>query len=175
MTSFKEAYNKVDQYVEERYKIVSTIGDVIDPNTGDFDGSKIMVDYTLDAEQALFVLGHLFGHTVQWDTNEDFRKLGQETVKGATPEQLEKIFIYEQDATSYFIQLLHECNIYDLDQWATDFWYADWCALKAFYTEGTIIDQCKVRDNIRHNSFPVLRSLPIPEFTPTRYESRWSF
>src|ERR1051325_7308012 len=122
MTPFIEAYNIVDKVIETRYGLISTIGDVLDPNTGDFDGSRIQVDYTLNAEQALFVLLHLFGHTVQWNTCEEFRNLGQQTVDHATPEQLAKIEIYERDATRYAIQLLHECDIHDLDQWASDWW-----------------------------------------------------
>ena len=31
--------------IEDRYKIPVYISDVLDPNTGDFDGVKIMVDY----------------------------------------------------------------------------------------------------------------------------------
>ena len=42
----------------------NALGDVLDPNTGDFDGMSIKVDYDQDLETALFVLIHLFGHTV---------------------------------------------------------------------------------------------------------------
>jgi hypothetical protein len=175
MTSFIDAYNKVDRLIEERYGIRSTIGDVLDPNTGDFDGESIKVDHTLNAEQALFVLLHLFGHTVQWCTSEEFRDLGQQTVNRATPEQLAKIEVYERDATRYAIQLMHEAGVHDLDQWASDWWLADWECLKAFYTTGAALDQNEVANHVRANSTPPLEPLAIPPFEPRRYVSRWAF
>ena len=175
MTSFIDAYNIVDKHIQERYGLRSTIGDVLDPNTGDFDGQSIQIDYTLDAEQALFVLLHLFGHTVQWDTSAEFRDLGQQTVSRATPEQLARIEIYERDATRLAIQLLHECGITDLDQWASDWWHADWHCLQAFYTEGVKLDQKEVAKRVKANSTPPLTPLEIPPFTTAKYVSRWAF
>src|SRR5438105_10189505 len=142
---FVEAYKIVDRYIEERYRVISTICDVIDPNTGDFNGKWIKVDHLLDAESALFVLLHLFGHTVQWNIDPAFRKLGQETVNSATPEQLKQIYTYERQATQYGIQILHECGMFELDQWMSDFWSADWQTLAEFYTTGGQFNQFEVR------------------------------
>jgi hypothetical protein len=64
LTDFQEAFNRVELLIEKRYGIPVSISDVLDPNTGDFDGSCIKVDYDQDLEVALFVLVHLFGHTV---------------------------------------------------------------------------------------------------------------
>ena len=64
MTDFQEAFNRVELHVETRYGIPVSISDVLDPNTGDFDGCSIKIDYDQDLEVALFVLIHLFGHTV---------------------------------------------------------------------------------------------------------------
>jgi hypothetical protein len=175
MTAFIQAYNVVDKLLEDRYGIRSSIGDVLDPNTGDFDGGSIQVDYSLDAEQALFVLLHLFGHTVQWNTSEQYRELGQQAVNGATPEQLERIEIYERDATRLAIQLLHECGIMDLDQWASDWWYADWQCLKSFYTGGVRLNQREVAAKVKAKSTPPLKPMEIPPFTPAKYVSRWAF
>ncbi|HLX61622.1 MAG TPA: hypothetical protein VKX17_10105 [Planctomycetota bacterium] len=175
MTDYIEAYNAVDRYVEERYGIISTITDVIDPNTGDFDGSWIKVDYQLDPESALFVLLHLFGHTVQWNVSEEFRKLGQETTSGATAEQLAQIKIYEKQATQFSVQLLHECNIFDRDQWVSDWWCADWKWLSHFYKTGEKLNQFEVRKWIKPGEAELLTPLPIPEFTPQKFVSRWAF
>ena len=41
MTSFKEAYDKVERRIEDRYGIPVSISDVLDPNTGDFDGVNL--------------------------------------------------------------------------------------------------------------------------------------
>ena len=64
LTDFQEAFNRVELLIENRYGIPVSISDVLDPNTGDFDGVSIKVDYDQDLEVALFVLIHLFGHTV---------------------------------------------------------------------------------------------------------------
>jgi hypothetical protein len=63
-TDFQDAYNRVALRIDKRYGIPVSISDVIDPNTGDFDGASIKVDYDQELEVALFVLVHLFGHTV---------------------------------------------------------------------------------------------------------------
>ena len=44
MTPFKDAYDRVEREIEGRYGIPVAISDVLDPNTGDFDGMKIDVD-----------------------------------------------------------------------------------------------------------------------------------
>lgn len=64
ITDFQEAFNRVELQIEKHYGIPVSISDVLDPNTGDFDGMSIKVDYDQDLETALFVLIHLFGHTV---------------------------------------------------------------------------------------------------------------
>src|SRR5438477_2843790 len=156
MTDFTEAYRIIDDHVERRCGLISTITDVLDPNTGDFDGRCIKVDYTLDAETALFVLLHLFGHTVQWNTCEAFRTLGQSTTQNATPDQLTQIHEYEKQATQYAIQLLHECHIHDLDQWASDWWQADWKWLEHFYRTGEKLDQREVKSWITPGGIPPL-------------------
>ena len=58
------------------------ITNVPEPFTGDLDGSTILVDYDLDAEEALFILVHLFGHTVQWNVSPADRELGLLEVQG---------------------------------------------------------------------------------------------
>src|SRR6185503_16684683 len=108
MTDFKVAYDAVEKLIEDRYKIPVYISDVLDPNTGDFDGVKIMVDYANDLEMALFVLIHLFGHTIQWNLSEEFRIIGQETRERRTEEEIELVYKYERDATRYSLTLMHE-------------------------------------------------------------------
>ena len=50
MTDFKTAYDKVERQIEDRYQIPVSIGDVVDPNTGDFDGMKIEIDYAQELD-----------------------------------------------------------------------------------------------------------------------------
>jgi len=45
--------------------------------TGDLNGAEIHIDEAVTAEQRLFLLAHLFGHTVQWNTSDKAYELGQ--------------------------------------------------------------------------------------------------
>jgi hypothetical protein len=173
MTAFdyRAAYNRVVPVVEKKYGVEVVISDVVDPNTGDFDGEKILLDYDQDLEVALFVLVHLFGHTAQWCTSEAYRKLGLDAATGKTTEELAAIEEYEQGATRIGIALLHEAGVTDMDGWASDWWRADYEYLLHFYETGEKLD---VRSLLKRGG-DALAPLPIPSFTPRRYASRWSF
>ena len=57
-----------------RWGIPVRITDVPNPFTGDLDGAEqIHVDHEHDIEDAVFILIHLFGHTVQWNVSESAR------------------------------------------------------------------------------------------------------
>jgi hypothetical protein len=63
----RTVFNRLERFVEDRWQVPVHIQDVPNPFTGDLDGEQIMVDYDLDIEDAVFILIHLFGHTVQWN------------------------------------------------------------------------------------------------------------
>lgn len=172
MTSYREAFTRVERRIEDRYGIPVSISDVLEPNTGDFDGMRIMVDHDQDQESALFVLIHLFGHTVQWNLSEANRKVGIDVTPGKSEEQLQSFYVYEKDAARYSLQLLHELGITDLDRWVSDWWHADWQYLAHFYRTGEKLD---FRSLLKPNEGELLTPLPIPEFQPQRWVSRWSF
>src|SRR5678815_1970058 len=66
---FVEHCCAVEQHLECAYNIRIRTVDVPDPLTGDLDGAEIHLDFALTPEQRLFLLAHLFGHTVQWNVN----------------------------------------------------------------------------------------------------------
>lgn len=167
----KEAFDALERHIEGKYGIPVMISDVLDPNTGDFNGTEIKVDYANDLEVALFVLVHLFGHTVQWNTNDRFREIGQDPNPNKTEKELEEIAVYEREATQLSIALMHEAGVRDLDQWATDWWRADFAWLANYYRTG---ERADFRAFFRHGT-PTLEPIPIPKFTPTRWVSRYSF
>jgi hypothetical protein len=172
MTPFKDAYDKVEKKIESRYGIPVSISDVLDPNTGDFDGMKILIDYDQDMETAFFVLVHLFGHTVQWNISEDYRKLGIDVTPGKTEQQLQSFYTYEKAATRYAIKLMHEAGVSDLDRWVSDWWHADWKYLEHFYRTGEKLD---FKSLIRPGEGELLTEMNIPKFEPQKWVSRWSF
>lgn len=167
-----EAFNTIERHVESRYGIPVMISDVLDPNTGDFNGVEIKIDYANDIEVALFVLIHLFGHTVQWNTNARFREIGQDTNPRKTETELREIAEYEREATQLSIALLHEAGVTDLDQWASDWWRADFAWLTNFYRTGGRAD---FRKYLRPGAEAPLPPIPIPAFNATKWVSRWSF
>lgn len=168
----KAAYDAVERAIESRYGVAVRIADVLDPNTGDFDGVTISIDHDQDAAMALFVLLHLFGHTVQWNVSPDLRALGIASVTAPVdPALLPAIAEYERRASALGLQLLHECGIFDLDQWLADFCAADWRFLDHFYRTG---ERLPFRD-VHRPGAERLDPMAIPPFQPTRWVSRYSF
>lgn len=169
---YRAVFNQLVPVVERRYGVEVTISDVVDPNTGDFDGQRILLDYEQDLEVALFVLVHLFGHTVQWNVSEKWRNLGLNVAVGKTEQEMRDIHEYEQGATRLGIALLHEAGVRDMDGWASDWWRADYEYLLHFYATGEKLD---TRALLKRGGADTLEPLAIPRFTPQRFSSRFSF
>ena len=165
---FRTAFNLVERHIEQRYHLPVVITDVPDPFTGDLDGSTILVDYDLDAEEALFILVHLFGHTVQWNVSPDDRALGLLEVREPSDELLASLARYEVDAARYSLQLFHEAGVRDLDQWLADFAACDIAYLMHFYRTG----EKKPFRSFWNESAQGLTPLAIPDFRPTKWISR---
>lgn len=170
----QRVYDRVTRCIETSYGIAVRVCDVLDPNTGDFDGETIKLDHELDLDIALFVLLHLFGHTVQWNVSSSLRELGQRSASARNPpeDELAAIYDYERDATRYGLTLLHAASATHLFRWACDFWHADWAFLKHLYRTGERLDP---RALLRPGEGELLSPLPIPPFSPQRFVSRFSF
>lgn len=155
----------------ERYGVRVYIGDVVDPNTGIFDGLEIGIDYANDLEMSLFVLVHLFGHTAQWNTVAAYRTIDQRATPGAPPEAIEEARIYEENASRLGLQLLHQAGVTDRDQWLSDWRASDWKYLSTFYATGMLPDW----NDCRITGQTLLQPLPIPPFIPERFATRYAF
>ena len=165
---FRDAFNLVERHIEQRYNLPVVITDVPDPFTGDLDGEKILVDYDLDAEEALFILVHLFGHTVQWNVSPADRALGLLEVREPSDELLASLAQYEVDAARYSLQLFHEAGVHDLDQWLSDFAACDIAYLMHFYRTG----EKRAFRSFWMDGVPCLAPLVIPAFQPTKWVAR---
>ena len=168
---FREAFNVVEAHVERRYGLPVVITDVPDPFTGDLDGASIAVDYDLDAEEALFILVHLFGHTVQWNVSPRERELGLLEVRAEqrpSDALLGELAEYERTAARYSLQLFHDAGVYDLDQWLADFAACDVAYLLHYYRTG----EKRPFRSFWTDGTPPLAPLPIPSFHPTRWVTR---
>jgi hypothetical protein len=165
----RQVFNAIEAFVERRYGIPILITDVPSPFTGDLDGARILVDYDVDAESALFIVAHLFGHTVQWNLDPAAREIGTMAVTNPSDELLGRLRAYEQEACRYSVQLFHEAGVHDLDQWLADFAACDFAYLDHFYRTGEKRD---FRSFWKENQ-PLLPPLPIPNFVPAKWHSRW--
>jgi len=165
--SLKDAFRRAREKVEG-YGVRVYIGDVKDPNTGIFDGSEIGIDYANDLEMSLFVMVHLFGHTVQWNTDPRARAIGTARVEKPTEEFLTELRDYESRACAYSLQLFHDAGVNDLDQWMADFAACDSAYLMHFYRTG---EKIHFR-NFWKAGMPLVQALPIPTFQPARWVAR---
>src|SRR5262245_1661293 len=105
-----EVFNIVEPYIEQAYGIPVVITDVPAPFTGDLDGASIFVDYDEDIESALFIVAHLFGHTVQWCTNDSSREIDRVTRANPNDENLALLHDYEFEACRYSLQMFHDAG-----------------------------------------------------------------
>lgn len=165
----RAAFNLLEQHVEQRYGIPIRIRDVPSPFTGDLDGAEIHVDYAEDIESALFIIAHLFGHTVQWNTDEKAREIGYRLYPNPSEELLQRLHAYEYEACRYSMQLFHEAGVEDLDQWLSDYSACDFAYLRHFYVTG----EKPPFKTFWQQGAPLLEPKAIPAFHPTKWVSRW--
>jgi hypothetical protein len=165
---FREVFNLLERHIERRYEVQVVIADVADPFTGDLDGQSIALDYDQSGEDALFVMVHLFGHTVQWNTDSHARTIGSAQTISTDPAFLEELRDYEVNACRYSLQLLHDAGVHDLDQWLADFAACDWAYLLHFYRTG----EKRAFRQFWRARMPLLEPLAIPPFRPVRWVSR---
>src|ERR1700689_5688263 len=100
-TPFDEYSARVQKHLESVYGIRVVTRDIPDPLTGDLDGSEIHIDYAVTPEQRLFLLGHLFGHTVQWNVNPAAFEIGQTRQPPVDETLLPSLLAYEREAAGY--------------------------------------------------------------------------
>jgi hypothetical protein len=165
----KTVFDRTEKLIEDRWGIPVIIQDVPNPFTGDLDGQKIMVDFDLDVHEAVFILIHLFGHTVQWNVSERNRELAFTKPAVWTEDLLTKVVAYEEEACRYSLQLVHEAGFQDLDQWLSDFSACDSAYLMHFYKTG---EKRPFRQFWKDDA-PRMSPLAIPEFQPERWISRY--
>ncbi len=160
------AYSVYGELVEARiisgYGIRVVIRDVQDPLTGDLDGAEIHLDYLLSPEDRLFLLGHLFGLTVQWNVHPDAFEIGKLRHPPVPEQDLPPVIAYERQAAAYALTLFHEVGIHDADQWFSDFTACDMAYLTHFYRTG---EKRPFREFWADGS-PLILPIPVPPFRP---------
>lgn len=101
---------RVEHLLKDRYAIAVITRDIPDPLTGDLDGLEIHIDYAATPEQRLFLLAHLFGHTVQWNVDRGTFELERQYKPPVAEALFPAILAYEHEAARYGLSLLHEAG-----------------------------------------------------------------
>ncbi len=161
---FRDYCTRVQEYIERHHGIRLVTRDIPDPLTGDLDGLEIHIDYAVSPEARLFLLGQLFGHTVQWNTDPDKFELGRQVQPPVDERLFPAILDYEQQAACYGLGMLHEAGITDVDLWFSAYTACDQACLIHFYRSG---DKGDFQTSLPKSPPPVIPQ-PIPLFTPTR-------
>jgi hypothetical protein len=157
---FAEHCARVQEHIEKRYGIRVVTRDIPDPLTGDLNGVEIHVDFDLTSEQRLFLLGHLFGHTVQWNTEPEAFLIGQNYKPPVDEKLFPRVLEYEGEAAAYGLALMHEIGIVDVDQWFSNYTACDQAYLLHFYRTG---DKGEFREFWREHA-AMIRAKEIPAF-----------
>jgi hypothetical protein len=161
MIPFADYCHKVEQHIQTAYGIQIVTRDIPDPLTGDLNGAEIHVDYAVTPEQRLFLLAHLFGHTVQWNTSPTAFELGQPRIPPVSADLLPALMDYEREAASYAITLIHELGITDADQWFADYAACDAAYLRNFY----VTAEKREFLSFWQSGTPLIQPKPVPPFT----------
>ena len=96
MPEFREYIKRVEQHIQSAYGILVVTRDIPEPLTGDLNGSEIHIDYAVTPEQRLFLLAHLFGHTVQWNVTPGAFELGEPRQPPVPEAELPALMEYER-------------------------------------------------------------------------------
>jgi len=165
---FLDYCGRVEGFLLSEYGIAVVTRDIPDPLTGDLDGLEIHVDYALTAEERLFLLAHLFGHTVQWNVNPAAFEIGRQYRPPVDGSRFPAILAYEGEAARYGLFMLHEADIMDVDDWFAGYSACDQAYLLHYYRTA---EKGRFRDFWPVAVFPI-EPKPIPAFKPTRRSFR---
>jgi len=166
--TYPAACAAVATHIQGRYGVSVEVVEIAPPLKGDLDGSRIFVGDHTAAEERLFLLAHLFGHTVQWNVSAELRRLGMTMPVRPTSAELDALEAYERQACRYSQQAVHEAGVSHLDQWLADYSACDLEFLRHFYATGK-------RRAFREFWTPgqaLIEPLAIPPFTPTQWRRR---
>lgn len=165
---FSEYCSCVEKVLVERYGITVITRDIPDPLTGDLDGLQIHIDYLASPELRLFLLAHLFGHTVQWNTDPAAFEIGRQYQPPISKEQIPAVLAYEQEAAQYGLFLLHQSGITEVDAWFSAYSACDQAYLVDFYRTGEKHDF----RNFWRDTVPLIGEKTVPPFKPVRRSFR---
>lgn len=160
---------RVKQHVERYYGIHVVITKIPVPFTADLDGLNIYIDPGVTPEARLFLLAHLFGHTVQWNTDARNVAIGKAQRLPVDESLLPALLAYEREAASYGLDLMHRAGIRHLDRWFANYSACDEAVLEIYYRTGKKPEFSQLwRDDS-----PLRTPKTVPEFIPVKRTCRF--
>lgn len=165
---FGSACAAIAAHVTARYGVAIEVAALPAPFKGDLDGSRIVVGERSDDEERLFLVAHLFGHTVQWNVSAAWRRLGMRMPVEPDADMLATLETYELEACRYSQQALHEAGVVAFDQWLADYSACD----RAFIRHVAVTGERVGFRSFWRGGQPLLEPLAIPAFTPRRWRRR---
>jgi hypothetical protein len=165
---FDQNSDRVQEHLQSAYRIRTVTRDIPDPLIGDLDGAEIHIDCSVTPEQRLFLLGHLFGHTVQWNVDPTAFELGRRYLPPLAEDLIPDVIAYEQEAARYGLALFHEAGIGGIDSWFCDYTACDQAYLVHFYRTAQKRDFA----SFWHTGAARLEPKKIPIFSPTKRSFR---
>ena len=154
----------IQRRIELVYGIRVVTRDIPDPLTGDLDGLEIHIDHAVTAEQRLFLLAHLFGHTVQWNLDPGAFELGKQYRPPVAENLIPGIIEYEREAARYGLALCRDAGVNGIESWFSAYSACDQAYLRHFYRTGEKKDFC----SFWVDDVPQVQPKAIPPFTPKR-------
>ena len=164
MIPFAEYCACVEHRLQQAWGIRVVTRDIPDPLIADLDGSEIHVDVAVTAEQRLFLLTHLFGHTAQWNTDPAAFELGRLQTPPVAESLLPAIMAYEREAACYGLGLLEEAGITGVDHWFSDYSAYDMAYLLHYYRTGERLGIAA----LWRDSTPLMEPKRATAFTPVK-------
>ena len=161
---FAEYFARVQERLEHTYSIRVVIRDIPEPLIGDLDGLEIHIDQAVTQEQRLFLLAHLFGHTVQWNLSPEAFEIGRHYKPPVEEQLFPKIIEYELEAARYGLELCHEAGVRGIEDWFSAYTACDQKYLLHFYRTGEKGDF----RSFWSNDAPLVQPKLIPPFTPAK-------
>lgn len=169
MATRKEDFSKILEKVEalvEALGVSINYTNNLDPFfKGDLDGKTILIGKHLSAEEKLFNLLHLAGHTIQWNLSPLLRDLGSELYRNPDDALLLRLQTYEWEANCYALTLLRNAGTTRLDNWLRQKYIIDMLYLTHFYKTGEKLKKITAVAK----AYPFRRDLiplEIPPFIP---------
>lgn len=107
------------------------------PETGTFDGFTIAVSSRQMPSPMVFILLHLFGHSVQCCSPSE-SEIVNRFFAAPHDKKIDVLADYEFRAAQFGLQLLHETEYFELDQWFTDYVHADHNMVATYYKTGIV-------------------------------------